>query len=152
LLAIADEHVIWVDSKRLKGEALSLRHDEVVRASFDGQTLGLSRRDPSVSRGEGISWFSWSKNVAMGEEVARGEARGTRSTSPLSGVADVTMFSGLLRREREPWGLYVAQGPGALWGQGNPSTVSSKPGERWPSFDTYDRICKLFGWPQTFSR
>jgi hypothetical protein len=23
-------------------------------------------------------------------------------------------------------------------------------GERWPSFDTYDRICKLFGWPQTF--
>jgi transcriptional regulator with XRE-family HTH domain len=22
--------------------------------------------------------------------------------------------------------------------------------EAWPSFDTYDRICKLFGWPQTF--
>jgi predicted transcriptional regulator len=25
-------------------------------------------------------------------------------------------------------------------------------GETWPSFETYDRICKLFGWPQTFSR
>jgi hypothetical protein len=23
-------------------------------------------------------------------------------------------------------------------------------GERRPSFDTYDRICKLFGWPQSF--
>jgi transcriptional regulator with XRE-family HTH domain len=25
-------------------------------------------------------------------------------------------------------------------------------GERWPSFETYDRICKLFGWPKTFAR
>jgi hypothetical protein len=25
-------------------------------------------------------------------------------------------------------------------------------GDRWPSFETYDRICKLFGWPQTFLR
>jgi hypothetical protein len=23
-------------------------------------------------------------------------------------------------------------------------------GERWPSFETWDRICKLHGWPQTF--
>jgi hypothetical protein len=23
-------------------------------------------------------------------------------------------------------------------------------GKRWPDFDTYDRICKLFGWPQAF--
>ena len=23
-------------------------------------------------------------------------------------------------------------------------------GERWPSFETWDRICRLFGWPQTF--
>lgn len=23
-------------------------------------------------------------------------------------------------------------------------------GERWPCFETWDRICKLFGWPQTF--
>jgi hypothetical protein len=23
-------------------------------------------------------------------------------------------------------------------------------GERWPDFVTWDRICKLYGWPQTF--
>jgi hypothetical protein len=23
-------------------------------------------------------------------------------------------------------------------------------GTRWPSFETWDRICKLYGWPQTF--
>jgi hypothetical protein len=23
--------------------------------------------------------------------------------------------------------------------------------ERRPSFETYDRICKLYGWPQTFA-
>jgi hypothetical protein len=23
-------------------------------------------------------------------------------------------------------------------------------GTRWPSWDTYDRMCKLYGWPQTF--
>jgi hypothetical protein len=25
-------------------------------------------------------------------------------------------------------------------------------GERWPSFETWDRLCALFGWPQTFVR
>jgi predicted transcriptional regulator len=25
-------------------------------------------------------------------------------------------------------------------------------GERSPSFETWDRICKLFGWPQTFTQ
>jgi DNA-binding XRE family transcriptional regulator len=24
-------------------------------------------------------------------------------------------------------------------------------GEAWPSWETFDRICKLFGWPQTFA-
>ena len=24
-------------------------------------------------------------------------------------------------------------------------------GERWPNFETWDRICKAFGWPQTFA-
>jgi len=23
-------------------------------------------------------------------------------------------------------------------------------GMRWPTFETWDRICKLFGWPATF--
>src|SRR5687768_1957806 len=30
--------------------------------------------------------------------------------------------------------------------------VAIESGDSWPSFETYDRICKLFGWPQTFSR
>jgi hypothetical protein len=25
-------------------------------------------------------------------------------------------------------------------------------GERWPNWETFDRICKVFGWPQTFVR
>jgi transcriptional regulator with XRE-family HTH domain len=24
-------------------------------------------------------------------------------------------------------------------------------GTRWPSWGTFDRICKLYGWPQTFA-
>jgi hypothetical protein len=24
-------------------------------------------------------------------------------------------------------------------------------GERWPDSETWDRICKLYGWPQTFA-
>jgi transcriptional regulator with XRE-family HTH domain len=24
-------------------------------------------------------------------------------------------------------------------------------GIRWPSFETFDRICKLYGWQQTFA-
>jgi hypothetical protein len=23
-------------------------------------------------------------------------------------------------------------------------------GSHWPTFETWDRICKLYGWPQTF--
>jgi len=23
-------------------------------------------------------------------------------------------------------------------------------GQRWPTFETWHRICKLYGWPQTF--
>jgi hypothetical protein len=23
-------------------------------------------------------------------------------------------------------------------------------GERWPNWETFHRICKLYGWPQTF--
>jgi Helix-turn-helix domain len=25
-------------------------------------------------------------------------------------------------------------------------------GSRWPTFETWDRICKLYGWQQTFER
>jgi hypothetical protein len=26
--------------------------------------------------------------------------------------------------------------------------VAIESGDSWPDFDTYDRICKLYGWPQ----
>jgi predicted transcriptional regulator len=59
------------------------------------------------------------------------------------------MFSDLLRRDRERWGLRLAR---ASWLLGVSMTElrELEAGTRWPSFETYDRICKLFGWPQTF--
>jgi hypothetical protein len=27
---------------------------------------------------------------------------------------------------------------------------SFQAGEPWPDFETWDRICELYGWPQTF--
>ena len=30
------------------------------------------------------------------------------------------------------------------------STEPSKPGDAFPDFGTWDRICNLYGWPQTF--
>jgi transcriptional regulator with XRE-family HTH domain len=61
------------------------------------------------------------------------------------------MFSEMLRRDRERSGLRVAQ---MAWRLGiNPAAYRRLEEEAaWPSFETYDRICKLFGWPQTFSR
>ncbi len=60
------------------------------------------------------------------------------------------MFGDMLRRDRERWGFSVAQ---AAWRFGvTPSEYREiEAGERWPSFDTYDRTAKMFGWPQTFA-
>jgi DNA-binding XRE family transcriptional regulator len=30
------------------------------------------------------------------------------------------------------------------------STGEVEAGTRWPSWETFDWICRLFGWPQTF--
>ncbi|MDP9331203.1 MAG: helix-turn-helix domain-containing protein [Actinomycetota bacterium] len=59
------------------------------------------------------------------------------------------MFAAMLRRDRERWGLTIAQ---AAWRLGVRSSEyrELEAGTRWPSFDTYDRICKLFAWPQAF--
>jgi hypothetical protein len=58
-------------------------------------------------------------------------------------------FHDVLRREREQWGMRMAE---AAWRFG--VTVREyrelEAGERWPTFETWDRICKLYGWPQTF--
>ncbi|MDP9329716.1 MAG: helix-turn-helix domain-containing protein [Actinomycetota bacterium] len=55
----------------------------------------------------------------------------------------------MLRSDRERWGFSIGQ---AAWRFGvEPSEYRGlEAGTRWPSFDTYDPICKLFGWPQTF--
>jgi transcriptional regulator with XRE-family HTH domain len=63
----------------------------------------------------------------------------------------VAAFADLLREDRRRWGLSVAQAVGRFGVR--PSEYRElEAGERWPSFETYDRICKLFGWPQAFTR
>jgi Helix-turn-helix domain len=59
------------------------------------------------------------------------------------------MFANLLRRDRERWGLSVGQ---AAWrfGLRVAENRELEAGTRSPSFETYDRVCKLFGWPQAF--
>jgi predicted transcriptional regulator len=61
------------------------------------------------------------------------------------------MFADMLRRDRERWELSVGQ---AAWRFGvSPAAYRElEAGTRSPSFDTYDRICKLFGWPQAFQQ
>jgi predicted transcriptional regulator len=59
------------------------------------------------------------------------------------------MFSDMLRRDRERMGYSVGQ---TAWrfGVSLKEYRELKVGTCWLSFDTYDRICKLFGWPQAF--
>jgi transcriptional regulator with XRE-family HTH domain len=59
------------------------------------------------------------------------------------------MFPDMLERDRKRSGFSVGQ---LAWRLGvSPSDYRElEAGERWPRFETYDRICQLFGWPQTF--
>ena len=61
----------------------------------------------------------------------------------------MAMFATMLRRDRERNGLRVAR---ASW---LVVTVREyrdlEAGTKPPDWDTYDRVCKLFGWPQTFT-
>jgi DNA-binding XRE family transcriptional regulator len=61
----------------------------------------------------------------------------------------MTMLADMLERDRRRSGLTVGQ---AAWRVGvrQRDYLELEAGSRSPSFDTYDRICKLFGWPQTF--
>jgi hypothetical protein len=61
------------------------------------------------------------------------------------------MFADLLRRDRERWGLSVGQ---AAWRFGVKigEYRELEAGRLFPSFEVYDRVCKLFGWPQVFAR
>ncbi|MDP9330315.1 MAG: helix-turn-helix domain-containing protein [Actinomycetota bacterium] len=59
------------------------------------------------------------------------------------------MFGDMLHRDHERCRHSVGQ---AAWRLGVTRNEyrELEAGTRWPNFDTYDRICKLFGWPQTF--
>jgi predicted transcriptional regulator len=58
------------------------------------------------------------------------------------------MFSDLLRRDRERAGLSVGQ---AAWRLGISLAEYRRleAAETWPDWETFDRIERLFGWPQT---
>jgi hypothetical protein len=56
----------------------------------------------------------------------------------------------MLRRDLGRWGLSIGVAA-SRFGVG-PVYRELETGTRWPSFETYDRICELFGWPQTFAR
>ena len=55
----------------------------------------------------------------------------------------------MLRRDRERWGVRVRQ---AAWLLGVSVREYRKleAGERSPDSKTWDAICELYGWPQTF--
>jgi len=59
------------------------------------------------------------------------------------------MFPTMLKQDRKRAGWSVGQ---AAWrlGVGVREYTELEAGACSLSFDTWDRICKLFGWPQTF--
>jgi transcriptional regulator with XRE-family HTH domain len=61
----------------------------------------------------------------------------------------VAMLPAILERDRKRAGWSVAR---AAWRLGVSICEyrELEAGTRSPSFETWDRICKLFGWPQTF--
>ncbi len=63
----------------------------------------------------------------------------------------VTMFGDMLARDRKRCGLRLAR---AAWllRVSVAELRELEAGTRWPSSETYDRICELFGWPQAFAR
>jgi hypothetical protein len=61
----------------------------------------------------------------------------------------VTMFGDMLERDRKSWGLRLARASWLL-GVSVAELRELEAGTRWPDFETYDRICELFGWPEAF--
>jgi DNA-binding XRE family transcriptional regulator len=61
------------------------------------------------------------------------------------------MLPTMLKQDRKQAGWSVGQ---AAWrlGVNIREYRELEAGERAPNFETWDRICKLFGWPQTFVR
>ena len=59
LVTVTDEHLIWVVGTGPTVEAMSMRYDDVVRASYEGDMLRLTKRDPSNPSGEAEVWFGF---------------------------------------------------------------------------------------------
>jgi len=61
----------------------------------------------------------------------------------------VAAFPDLLKKDRQRHGFTVGQ---VAWGLGITSAEyrALEAGESFPDFETWDRICELYGWPQTF--
>jgi hypothetical protein len=59
-------------------------------------------------------------------------------------------FPGLLQKDRERQGFTIDQ---VAWRLGvKPQEYRElEAGDRMPDFDTWDRIFKLYGWPQTLA-
>jgi hypothetical protein len=57
----------------------------------------------------------------------------------------------MMQRDRKREGLRVCR---AAWliGVSVREYREIEAGERMPDFETWDRVCKLYGWPQTFER
>jgi hypothetical protein len=64
-------------------------------------------------------------------------------------VATLASYPGMMQRARKREGLPVCR---AAWlvGLSVREYREFEAGQRFPDFDTWDRICKLNGWPQTF--
>jgi len=60
------------------------------------------------------------------------------------------MLPVILERDRKRAGWSVAR---AAWelGVNIREYREIEAGTRWPNWETFDRICKLYGWPQSFS-
>jgi DNA-binding XRE family transcriptional regulator len=66
-------------------------------------------------------------------------------------VAAVAMLLQMLEQDRKRAGWSVAR---AAWelGVSIREYRGLETGKRMPNWETFDRICKLYGWPQTFLR
>jgi DNA-binding XRE family transcriptional regulator len=73
---------------------------------------------------------------------------GHRLTLPPTTRQRITMFGDLLCRDRERASLSPEQAA-RRFGVSRAPYRALEAGERWPEWETYDRICKTFGWPQT---
>jgi hypothetical protein len=64
----------------------------------------------------------------------------------------VAVFREMLERDRIRNGLRIGHGRVALECQAAGVSRELEAGTRSPDFETWDRICKPYGWPQTFFR